>query len=238
MSGDLDSKNLKDVHRARRLPPGGLLKPPALRGVADYIGVVGYRSLMSVQQDTIKIEVGLREPVLTAVHRGSAKTILFNPVSDSPLVKPASLRCISKIEAFAEKFRAAMTRRDVAIRDFYDIDYALRRLDIHLSDSELVRLVSQKLAVPGNDPVDVSEGRLEALRRQLETRLSGGYGKRHCTGSPVSGAERIFPILSGRGQQPTHRESHRVCSKGRRWIAGILANEGNLQYGGLQGVFV
>lgn len=38
-------------------------------------------------------------------------------------MKPVMLPCISKIEAFAEKFRAAMTRREVAIRDFYDIDH-------------------------------------------------------------------------------------------------------------------
>jgi len=156
----------------RLLPVFGMNQP--LKGAnnsTQYIAVVDYKSLISGQQDTIKIEVGLREPILTTVHRGSAKTILLDPVSDRPLLKPASLPCISKIEAFAEKFRAAMTRRDVAIRDFYDIDYALRRLDIHLTDTELVRLVRLKLVVPGNDSVDLSEGRLGALRGQLETRL-------------------------------------------------------------------
>ena len=86
-------------------------------------------------------------------------------------MEPLLLSCISKIEAFAEKFRAAMTRREVAIRDFYDIDYAFRRLDVRISDEELVKLVSQKLAVPGNDPVNVSAGRLALLKRQLETQL-------------------------------------------------------------------
>ena len=33
---------------------------------------------------------------------------------------------------FAEKFRVAMTRREVAIRDFYDIDYAIRTLGIQV----------------------------------------------------------------------------------------------------------
>jgi hypothetical protein len=86
----------------------------------------------------LKIEIGLREPLLTAAHSGSANAILLNPVSNQPLIRPASLRCISKIEAFAEKFRSAMTRRDVANRDFYDIDYASRRLGIHVGDAELV----------------------------------------------------------------------------------------------------
>jgi hypothetical protein len=137
----------------------------------QYIAVFGYKSLINEQQDTIKIEIGLRESLLTGVHRGLAYAILLNPVSDQPLIAPVSLGCISKIEAFAEKFRAALTRREVAIRDFFDIDYASRRLGIDVNRGELVKLVGQKLAVPGNFPVDVSQKRLNALRQQLEARL-------------------------------------------------------------------
>lgn len=87
------------------------------------------------------------------------------------MVEARSLPCISKIEAFAEKLRAALSRRDVAIRDFYDIDYAIRRLGIRLTDAELIRMVRQKLSVPGNDPMDVSDGRISSLRYQLDTQL-------------------------------------------------------------------
>jgi hypothetical protein len=154
------------------MPAFRMLQPlTGANNSTQYVAIVGYRSLISDQQDTIKIEIGLREPLLTAAHSGSANAILLNPVSDRPLITPASLQCISKIEAFAEKFRAAMTRRDVAIRDFYDIDYASRRLGIRVNDAKLVRLVEQKLVVPGNYPVDVSEQRLKALRQQLETQL-------------------------------------------------------------------
>jgi hypothetical protein len=58
-----------------------------------------------------------------------------------------------------------------AIRDFYDIDYAVRRLDLQPQDPGLIELVRQKLAVPGNDPVDVSDTRLAMLRRQLGSQL-------------------------------------------------------------------
>jgi hypothetical protein len=75
------------------------------------------------------------------------------------------------MEAFAEKFRAALTRRDVAIRDFYDIDYASQKLDLHIDDEEFIRLVRQKLSVPGNFQVDISQPRLEVLRQQLEGQL-------------------------------------------------------------------
>lgn len=158
------------------LPQGlsGFHTVQALTGAnssTQYVAVIGYTSLLSGRKDSIKIEVGLREPLLTPVHTGSVKTLLLDPVSGKPLVKPALLRCISKMEAFAEKFRAALSRREVTIRDFYDIDYAVRRLDLRAQDGELIELVRQKLAVPGNEPVDVSANRLVALRAQVEAQL-------------------------------------------------------------------
>ena len=137
----------------------------------QYTGVVAYASLLSRQQETIKIEVGLREPLLMPVESGPAGTILLDPVSHRPMVAPITPRCMSKAEAFAEKCRAALSRREVAIRDFYDIDYAIRKLRLQPQDEEMVRLVRKKLDVPGNEPVDVSEDRLAALRQQLEPQL-------------------------------------------------------------------
>jgi hypothetical protein len=42
---------------------------------------------------------------------------------------------------------------------------------LQLADATLIALVRQKLAVPGNEPVDVSDVRLAALRQQLDSRL-------------------------------------------------------------------
>lgn len=157
---------------AARLPAFRILQPlTGANNSTQYIAVIGYTSPVGGQSEAVKIEVGLREPLLTAAATELANSILLNPVSDRTLLNPISLRCISKIEAFAEKFRAALTRRDVAIRDFYDIDYAFRKLDLHMDDGELIRLVRQKLSVPGNLQVDVSQPRLKVLRQQLEGRL-------------------------------------------------------------------
>lgn len=137
----------------------------------QYNGIVGYESLLGGQLETIKIEVSLREPLLTAAAMAEARSILLDPVSNEPMVSPVQIQCISKTEAFAEKFRAALTRREVAVRDFFDIDYAVRRLGLLPQDEKMVHLVSAKLATPGNDPVDVSEHRLAALRQQIEPQL-------------------------------------------------------------------
>ncbi len=157
------TKELADFH---------LLQP--LRGAnnsTQYLGAVGYDSLTSGQTETIQIEVSLREPLLTPVFQGAAKTILMDPITETAMIPELQLPCISRLEALAEKFRAALTRRDVAVRDFYDIDHAVRMLDIDVHDISLVELIRQKLAVPGNDPVNVSPARQDELRRQLLPRL-------------------------------------------------------------------
>ena len=137
----------------------------------QYIGVLAYDSVLSSDPGTIKIEVGLREPLLTLAANESARTILIDPISHEPMVSPIAVRCISKPEAFAEKFRAALTRREPAIRDFYDIDYSVRKLALNPREEKMVALVRQKLDVPGNDAVDVSNERLEVLRQQVEPQL-------------------------------------------------------------------
>jgi predicted nucleotidyltransferase component of viral defense system len=137
----------------------------------QYNAEIGYASLASGREDTIKVEIGLREPLLLAASNGLAQTLLLDPVSRSPLLKPLALRCISKPEAFAEKFRAALTRREVAARDFFDLDYAARKLGLRTDDAELITLVRRKLAVPGNEPVNASERRLVELRQRLGPEL-------------------------------------------------------------------
>lgn len=137
----------------------------------QYTAVVGYSSRIDGREETIKFEVGLREPLLQDACNRRAATVLVDPVSREPAVSPIPLRCMSLQESIAEKFRAALTRREVAARDFFDIDYAVRRLGIKPDDETLVDLIRRKLAVPGNAPADVSPERFAALRRQYRAQL-------------------------------------------------------------------
>ncbi len=155
-----------------KLPAFRVVKPATgTNNSTQYVGVVSYKSLSASREETIKIELALREPLLTATVEGMAKTILLDPVSGKELIKPIAIQCISKAEAFAEKFRAALTRREVAIRDFYDIDYAVRNLGLNLQGTALIDLLRQKLAVSANESVDLSKDRFEMLQQQVETQL-------------------------------------------------------------------
>lgn len=78
-----------------------------LRGAnnsTQYLAVVGYGSMLNQREETIKIEVSLREPLLTPVLDGAARTMLRSPFTNNPMVAPITVRCIGKAEALAEKF--------------------------------------------------------------------------------------------------------------------------------------
>ena len=137
----------------------------------QYIAQVQYRSSIRPAPATIKIEIGLREELLTLPQKGQVKTLLNDPFSRKPAVQEFSVLCMSPEEAYTEKLRAALTRKDLAIRDFYDIDYAVQGMGLHLSKKHFLDLAIRKLAVPGNDPVNITLSRKEMLKRQLETEL-------------------------------------------------------------------
>ncbi len=137
----------------------------------QYLGRIGYQSAVSVQVESVVIEVGLREPLLTPPLKAKAQTLLSNREGNAAVVEPPNVTVLSTIETYAEKIRAALSRREPKIRDFYDIAYAIRAGLIDPDDSELRRLVSLKLAVPGNASVDVSASKLQTLSRQSDTEL-------------------------------------------------------------------
>jgi len=155
-----------------RLPVLSVVKPlDGSNESRQYLATLGYPSIVTGDDESIKVEVGLREPLLDPPLVAPAATLLRDPVTDSPMVAPIQLPCMSLREAYSEKVRAAVSRREPAIRDFFDLDYAVRTLGTDLLEPELLDMAGAKLRVPGNAPVDVSSARLGALRQQLDTEL-------------------------------------------------------------------
>lgn len=161
---------------------------------SQYAGVLGYTSVLGAHEETIKIEIGLREPLLLAPMQGEARTLLIDPIANESLVPDLPLACLSRAEAMAEKLRAALSRRDAAVRDFYDVDHAARRLGFRANAPEMLELVRAKLAVPGNDPVDVSAARIDILRSQVEPQLKPVLRDRDLAEFDL---DRAFGIVAG-----------------------------------------
>ena len=137
----------------------------------QYIGHLEYRSTVMEKQEKVKIEVGIREPLLSPPMSETARTILLNPFTERPLLPNFKVSTMTMREAYAEKVRAALTRKEPAIRDFFDLLYAVREIGLDIHDPEFLSMVREKLKVPGNAPVDLSAERKQDLDRQLEGQL-------------------------------------------------------------------
>jgi hypothetical protein len=74
-------------------------------------------------------------------------------------------------ETYCEKLQAALTRREPAIRDFYDIDHGVRSGRLRTNDPRVIGLVCSKLVVPGNNPIDISDVRHQVLKKQVQSQL-------------------------------------------------------------------
>lgn len=157
------SESSAGIYRAKKLQGANQSK--------QFLGAVGYRSVLDGREQTIKVEISLREPLLCPVEDAQALTILISPASERQMVPPVPVRCISLKEAMAEKFRAALTRRIAAIRDFYDIGHAVSHLGLDIDDPDFVELVKSKLAVPGNDPINLDPRRFDNLRSEMNETL-------------------------------------------------------------------
>lgn len=138
----------------------------------QYVAHVAYPSVFFTEETArIKIEVGLREVPLMPPAQMKARTLLMNPFTRKSLVPDINLTTLSMKEAIAEKLRAALTRLEPAIRDFFDIDFVASRNMMDLNDQHLFELLVAKLKVPGNPPVDLSQARKEKLKTQINTEL-------------------------------------------------------------------
>ena len=137
----------------------------------QYGGRLAYRSAVTGQDDYVRIEMSVREPVIESPVRLPARTLLLDPFRGSHAVLAIDVTVLTRRETYAEKLRAALSRRDPAIRDFFDLDHAMSVAKVDLRDDKLLDLLRQKLSIPGNEPVDMTAEKLELLRVQLETQL-------------------------------------------------------------------
>lgn len=136
----------------------------------QYRMVLSYKSCLT-QTGTIQIEVSQREEVVRNVECPMLQTLLVNSLTQKPALLPFPMKALGETEAYAEKVRAALTRKAPAIRDLFDIDFAARLGRIDLENPELLDLAAAKISLPGNSLVALDEGRLASLKAQLETQL-------------------------------------------------------------------
>ena len=139
----------------------------------QYIGIVNYNSVIESgnKLGKIKIEIGMREELIKKANWMQTSTLLIDPFRETEVIPKFKIRCLTIEEVYSEKFRAALSRREPAIRDFYDVFYAAQNLKLDFMSDNFLSMVSTKLAVPGNESVIINPQRKKQLLNQIDTEL-------------------------------------------------------------------
>ncbi len=133
---------------------------------------LGYQSALNSSKGKILVEIGLRSELSRPPTQTNAKTLLKDPFLNSNKVADFQIRCLTVKEAYAEKIRAALTRRKLAIRDFFDLDHALKDNIIDFNNDELTDLVRIKLSNEALSPSLIDKNELLKLHKKIDTELT------------------------------------------------------------------
>lgn len=151
--------------------PGG----EGFNNSTQYIFNISYPSFISGKSEGIKIEVALRQlPIDKPVHN-VIKHFYKNPFTEEDLIPSNKILSLSLNEAVAEKLKAAITRRDLAIRDYYDLWHiANAGFDFH--NKKFIPLFRKKLEGEGYKGdyrynLGLDENGIKLLHRQIKTDL-------------------------------------------------------------------
>ncbi len=125
-----------------------------------------YKSIIDGSVDKIKVDIRIEKQLLKPTLQKNIIAIYQDPISEQAFFQDHTIQVMNLDEIFAEKIRAALTRTEPAIRDFFDIHYAKQKW----FDFESIKdLITQKLVeIDYKYIIDDIE---EELKKQVKTEL-------------------------------------------------------------------
>lgn len=153
----------------------------------QYIFSIQYPSFITVKDENIKIEISLRQTPIDKPVFNVIKHFYQDPFTGEDLIPSNKVLSLSFNEAVAEKLKCAINRKDVAIRDYYDL-WHIAEHGFDFYDDVFIRLLKRKLADEGysgdyRSNFGRSDGNLAQIYRQVDTDLL-----------PVMRAGEVFSI--------------------------------------------
>ncbi len=106
--------------------------------------ITNYNSLIDNSVQTIKLEISFRKKLRKPTKRKTIKHEFIDATGEPILEKDIEIEVIDLNENLAEKFRALMVRKNIAIRDVYDIHFILKN-KIAKIDKALIDLILAKI---------------------------------------------------------------------------------------------
>ena len=141
----------------------------------QYIFKVKYPSVLTAKEDIIKIEISLRQPPMDKPVNTKIKHFYQDPFTGDDLFPIGKVLSLSWNEAVAEKLKAAISRKDIAIRDYYDL-WHIAEFGFDFHNNKFIKLFKRKVTDEGykgdyKQDFGLNPDKLSTLRRQVDTDL-------------------------------------------------------------------
>jgi len=106
--------------------------------------LTNYKSVIDSTSQTIKLEISFRNKLKNLVKKQPIHHEFINELGEFFLEENIELKVINLEENFAEKFRALVTRKNIAIRDIFDIHFILENKVLEF-DKKTLKMVLEKI---------------------------------------------------------------------------------------------
>ncbi|MEK6952712.1 MAG: nucleotidyl transferase AbiEii/AbiGii toxin family protein [Nanoarchaeota archaeon] len=101
--------------------------------------ITQYPSLLDDSQQKIKIDISFRKRLINSTKIRPIHHEFINALGEPLLKEDVEIEAIDLSENFAEKFRALVTRKNIAVRDVYDIYFILKEKILKI-DKDIIEL--------------------------------------------------------------------------------------------------
>jgi predicted nucleotidyltransferase component of viral defense system len=167
-------ENMKEFLRYLGLKsknPGG----KGFNNSMQYIFNISYPSLVTGKDESINIEISLRQKPIDKPVYNAIRHFYQNPFTDEDLIPENKILSLSLTEAIAKKLKAAITRKDLAIRDYYDLWY-ITKSDFDFYNKKFLNIFKKKLEGEGykgdySHNFGLGKIEIELLYQQIKTDL-------------------------------------------------------------------
>ena len=138
----------------------------------QYVFKIKYNSIIMNKEDLIKLEISLRQPPIENPVNTEIKHFYQDPFDGEDLFAVKKVLSLSWKEAVAEKLKAAISRRDVVIRDYYDLWHILE-YGFDFYDKNFVKLFKRKVKDEGytgdyRKKFGLSDESIDLLHKQID----------------------------------------------------------------------
>jgi len=131
--------------------------------------ITNYNSLIDDSLQTIKLEISFRRKLMNPTKMKVIHHEFINALGEPILKKNVEIEVIDLSENLAEKFRALVTRKNIAIRDIYDIHFILKNNILNIN-KEIINLILAKIKESKKE--SFTEANLIKFIKDLESKLS------------------------------------------------------------------